>query len=152
MALNILLTLRAINCLTTKTQQHKNTSRLETHGKAAAARQAQRMHPSDRIVTSAASVKILAMIAFHFVHTTGVLWVHSALFVPGDLDLWLLTLTFKVVAAKDQTDLPCEFGTNPFSGSRHPLLNTSPKNRTRFTDFVHLAHKWSPNDHHNLQS
>jgi len=31
---------------------------------------------------------------------------------------WLLTLTFNLVRAKDQTRLPCDFGTNPFSGSR----------------------------------
>jgi len=28
-------------------------------------------------------------------------------------------LTFKLVRARDQTRLPCEFGANPFSGSRH---------------------------------
>jgi len=27
-------------------------------------------------------------------------------------------LTFKLVQARDQTRLPCEFGTYPFSGSR----------------------------------
>jgi len=30
---------------------------------------------------------------------------------------WPLTLTFKLVQAKDQTCLPCEFGTTPFSSS-----------------------------------
>jgi len=39
-------------------------------------------------------------------------------FVPGDLDLWHLTLTFKVVWARHKTRFPCEFGANPFSGSR----------------------------------
>jgi len=29
-----------------------------------------------------------------------------------------MTLTFKLVRDRDQTHLPCEFGTNPFSGSR----------------------------------
>jgi len=29
-----------------------------------------------------------------------------------------LTLTFKLVRARDQTRLPCELGANPFSGSR----------------------------------
>ena len=57
----------------------------------------------------------------------GVFWVHSAFFVPGDLDLWPLTLTFKLLRAKDQTRLPCEFGANPFRGSCHPLSNMSPK-------------------------
>jgi len=38
--------------------------------------------------------------------------------VPGDLDLWPLTLTFKLLRARDQTRLPCEFGENLFSGSR----------------------------------
>jgi len=36
----------------------------------------------------------------------------------GDFVPSLLTLTFKLVQAKDQTRLPCEFGANPFSGSR----------------------------------
>jgi len=39
-------------------------------------------------------------------------------FVPGDLDLWPLTLTFKLLRARDQTSLPCEFGANQFTGSR----------------------------------
>jgi len=43
---------------------------------------------------------------------------HSRLFDPGDLDLCPLTLTFKLVGARDQTRLPCEFGANPFSGSQ----------------------------------
>jgi len=66
----------------------------------------------------------------------GVLWVHRALFVPGDLDPWPLTLTFKLVQARDQTRLPCEFGTNPFSGSRdifsytNKKVTDSTKNRT----------------------
>jgi len=42
----------------------------------------------------------------------------NVVFVPGDLDLWPLTLTFKLVRARDQTHLPCEFGANPFSVSR----------------------------------
>ena len=35
-------------------------------------------------------------------------------FVPDELNLWSLILTF----ARDQTRLSCEFGANPFSGSR----------------------------------
>ena len=31
---------------------------------------------------------------------------------------WPLTFTFKLVRARDQTCLPCEFGTNQFSGSQ----------------------------------
>jgi len=44
----------------------------------------------------------------------------NAVFVPRDLHIWPLTLTFKLVRARDhhQTRLPCEFGANPFSGSR----------------------------------
>jgi len=42
-------------------------------------------------------------------------------FVPGDLDLWPLTLTFKLVRMRDQSHIPCEFGANPFSGSRDIL-------------------------------
>ena len=38
-------------------------------------------------------------------------------FVPGDLDLWPLTLTFKLVQAREKTRLSCEFGTNLFSSS-----------------------------------
>jgi len=57
-------------------------------------------------------------------------------FVPGDLDLWPLTLTFKFVQAKDQTRLPFELGADPFSGSRDiSYTNREPqtdgaKNRT----------------------
>ena len=32
---------------------------------------------------------------------------------------WPLTLTFKLVRARDQARLLCEFGANPFSGSRY---------------------------------
>jgi len=35
-------------------------------------------------------------------------------FFPADHDV--LTLTSKLVRARDQTRLPCEFGANPFSG------------------------------------
>jgi len=41
-------------------------------------------------------------------------------FVPGDLDLWPLTLTFKLVRASDQTRLPCEFGAMRKSVQRFP--------------------------------
>jgi len=37
-------------------------------------------------------------------------------FVHGDLDLWLLSLTFKLIRTRDETCLPCEVGANPFSG------------------------------------
>jgi len=57
---------------------------------------------SDRIVASAACATLSATRSFHSVHTAGVWWVHSAFFVPGDLDLWFLTLTFKLIRAKDQ--------------------------------------------------
>jgi len=52
-------------------------------------------------------------------------------FVPGDLDHWLLTLTFNLIRAKYRARVPREFDVNPFSGSCHPLSNASPKNRTR---------------------
>jgi len=39
-------------------------------------------------------------------------------FVPGYLDLWPFTLTFKLLRARVQTRLACEFGANPSSGSR----------------------------------
>ena len=68
--------------------------------------------------------------------------------------LFLVTLTFDLDIhtrmSEGQTRLLCEFGTNPFSGSCHPLGNTIPKNRTRFADFVHLAHEWLPNQQFRL--
>ena len=39
-------------------------------------------------------------------------------FVPDDPELWPLTLTFKVVRARNQTRLSCEFDSNPFSRSQ----------------------------------
>jgi len=53
----------------------------------------------------------------------------------GDLDLWPLTLAFKLVRARDQTCLPCELGANSFSGSRdisytNIKVPDSAKNRT----------------------
>jgi len=59
-------------------------------------------------------VTLFAASTFHYVAAG----LHSVFFVTGDLDLWPLTLTFKLVRARDQTRLPCEFGANPFSGSR----------------------------------
>jgi len=52
--------------------------------------------------------------------------------VLGDLDLWPLTLTFKLVQAKDQTRLPCESGANPFSNSRD-IWFTNKKNKQKVT-------------------
>jgi len=46
----------------------------------------------------------------------------------GDLDLWPLTLTFKLVRARDQALLPCVFGANPFSGTRD-ISHTNKKHR-----------------------
>ena len=48
---------------------------------------------------------------------------------------WPLTLTFKLIRARNQTCLPCEFGANSFSGSRdishtNKKSQTAPKNRT----------------------
>jgi len=43
------------------------------------------------------------------------------IFVPGDLNLRLLTLTFQFFRAKDQTRLPCEFDANP--GSAVPAIH-----------------------------
>jgi len=62
-------------------------------------------------------------------------------FAPGDLELWPLTLAFKLVWARDQTRLPCEFGANPFSGSRdisctdknHTLMEPKKQNLPQFT-------------------
>jgi len=39
-------------------------------------------------------------------------------FVLGDFGLRPFTMTFKLIRARDQTRLHCEFGANPFSGSR----------------------------------
>jgi len=41
----------------------------------------------------------------------------NAVFVPG-------TLTFKLAKAMDQSRIPCEFGANPFSGSRDIAYKT----------------------------
>jgi len=38
--------------------------------------------------------------------------------VPADLNLWPLTLTFKLMRVRDQTRLPCEFGAHRLSVSR----------------------------------
>ena len=43
----------------------------------------------------------------------------NTIFVPDDLDLWPCLLTFKLIWARGQTRLPCEFGPNPFSDSRY---------------------------------
>jgi len=55
---------------------------------------------------------------------------------PKNAVFALATLTFKLVRARDETRLLCEFGTNPFSGSRDiSYTNKEPqsgcvKNRT----------------------
>jgi len=57
-------------------------------------------------------------------------------FVCGDLGLWPLTLTFKIFRARDQACLPCEFGANPFSGSRAIWFmnkQTKPKTNKKVT-------------------
>jgi len=51
-------------------------------------------------------------------HAGGRKGLKMLLFVPDDLDLWPLTLTFKLVRVRQQTRLPCEFGANQFSDSR----------------------------------
>jgi len=56
----------------------------------------------------------------------------NAVFDPGNLDLWPLILTFKLVRVRDQTRLPCEFGENPFSGSRN-ISYTDKKHRLTAT-------------------
>jgi len=44
---------------------------------------------------------------------------------------WPLTLTFKLIWARGQTCLPCEFGTNPFSSSRYVWgINKQTKKQT----------------------
>jgi len=59
------------------------------------------------------------------------------------LFLFLVTLTFKLVQAMDQTRLLCEFGANPFSGSRDisytkKRQTDGAKNRT-FHSSLHAA-------------
>jgi len=50
---------------------------------------------------------------------------------------WPLTLTFKFVQARDQACLPCEFGANPFSGSRDIwFTNKQTINKTRAKDVL----------------
>jgi len=53
----------------------------------------------------------------------------NAVFVPGKWWPWSLTLTFKLVRARDQTRLPREFGANPFGGSRD-ISYTNKKTQT----------------------
>jgi len=48
---------------------------------------------------------------------------------------WPLTFTFKLLQARNEARFPCEFGANPFSGSRFSCTNKKPqtdgaKNRT----------------------
>jgi len=47
---------------------------------------------------------------------------------PKNAVLSLVTLTFKLIRAKDQTRLPCEFGANPFSDCRY-ISYTKKKHR-----------------------
>jgi len=63
-------------------------------------------------------------------------------FVPRDLDLLASTLPFRLIQAKDQTRLPCEFVANPFSSSR----DISYTNKTNAKDFLpgHKPPKSSP--------
>jgi len=63
---------------------------------------------------------------------------HNACFVRSDLDLWPLTLTFKLVRAKDRTRLPCEFGANPFSGSRDIWGTNKKSSQTALKTELHL--------------
>jgi len=60
---------------------------------------------------------LFAASAYHS-YAAGVTAALGVFFVSGDLDLWPLTLTFKLLRATDQKRLPCEFRANPFSGSR----------------------------------
>jgi len=53
------------------------------------------------------------------------------IFVPGDLDLSPLTLTFKLVRARDQTRLQCEFGANSFSGSQRYFIHKQKSHRAK---------------------
>jgi len=55
-------------------------------------------------------------------------------FVPGDLNLWLLTLTFKLARARDETRLACEFVANPFSGSGDISYTNKQTNKPKVTD------------------
>jgi len=45
----------------------------------------------------------------------------NAIFVPGDLDI--LIMTFKLIWARAQTRFRWEFGANPFSGSPRYFIN-----------------------------
>ena len=74
-------------------------------------------------------------------------------FVPGDLDLWPLTLTFKHVRVRDQTHLPCEFGTNPFSSSGDISYTNKKSHRQRqkqnLTQFTACSNEWNVRIRHN---
>ena len=83
----------------------------------------------DRMVPCTAA----AASTYHLYASGGVTGVLSAFFVPGDLDIWPLTLTFKFVQVRDQTCLPHEFGANLFSSFpeylRHKQKKQNAKNR-----------------------
>ena len=59
-----------------------------------------------------------------------------------------LTLTFRLIQARDQTRLPCEFGANPFSGSQDisytnkTLQTDGAKNRTWRSSLHALKHNY----------
>jgi len=69
----------------------------------------------------------------------GVMGAPNRVFVPGDLDLWPLTLTFKFLRARDKARPSCEFGANPFSGSRY-IWCTNKKWMKKVTDSAKKEH------------
>jgi len=61
--------------------------------------------------------------------------------VPDDLDLLPLTLTFKLVRARDQTRLPCEFGATQIRSAVPGIFHTRTKShgqrqKQNFTQFT----------------
>jgi len=52
------------------------------------------------------------------IHCRGMTGALCAFSVPGDLDLWPLTLAIKLIQARYRTRLPCEFCANLFSSPR----------------------------------
>jgi len=55
-------------------------------------------------------------------------------------------MTFKLVQAKDQTRLPCQFGANPFSGSRDISYTSKKTEKQNLSQFTVCGKNWHRHD------
>jgi len=73
--------------------------------------------------------------------------------VTSTFDLWPLTMTLKLVRARDQTRLPHEFGVNPFSSSGDISYTNKKSHRQRqkqnLTQFTASSNEWNVRIRHN---